>query len=811
MNNKLKEVFKGKVVNKALSLNTGVDEFPRYVLEYLIDNYCSEETFHEDMQKVVSRLKETFVYGAEAEKIRHYIRENRSHTIIANLEARLLETEDKYWATISAINEKFVNIPEKIVSQYPMLLAGGMWGTIELIYDETEIHNKKIRPFKVRSFTPFQVSVIDLDDFVNKRREFSTNDWINILVNTCGLDPARMSRREKLLYLTRCIPLVETNINQIELAPRETGKTYLYRNISYYAHVLSGGKATPAQLFINLNSGKIGEVGTRDAVVFDEIANTDFTDPKALVSIMQGYMQDAKFSRGKKELLAFASLVFVGNLDIQGKLPHEKYYHLFEPLPEFMQVIAFLDRIHAYLPGWEIPKLSPSSYAKDYGFVTDYFCEIMHELRKTDVISKVRNRFELFDDAKTTQGLSGRDQRAILKTTAGLLKLLYPDSKITDDELGEALTLACEFRQRVRDQLHLMAPGEYDQIRIGARVLASNSSYIPELPDSARVQRITLPENPAVGEVIGLAISGDHGCILRFEIQSTRGTGRMIPLGSIQKVMRESIEAAAHYIKANHDHLGIAAEWRDSFDIAILATFMGVPKEGPSAGITIVTGIVSALTGTPIRNDVAMTGEITIMGKVLPVGGIQQKLRAAHDAGVNEVVIPADNLREAELLPDSIRNSFKITPVNTIQEVLEAALVRRKSANTNPFSKPPEPAATADETPPKPQRKTSTATLNKTKPTTVSDPQQNAKNGSSSQESLRKLLAYIETNSATTENPGAEGARLLLDHATNCGYNREEMNQYMFEAHGISGKTMTERFTWKVMKQAAEYFSSKSK
>ncbi|HPL68496.1 MAG TPA: BREX system Lon protease-like protein BrxL, partial [Smithellaceae bacterium] len=617
MNNNLKEVFRGKVVNKAHTINTGVDEFPRYVLEYLIDNYCAEETFHEDMEKVVRRLKDSFVYGAESEKIRHYIRENRRHSVIASLEVRLVETEDKYWASISALNENFVNIPENIVNQYPMLLSGGMWGTIDLTYDETEVHNKKIRPFKVTAFTPFQVSVINLDEYIEKRKEFSTDEWIDILINSCGLSPDAMSRRQKLLYLCRCIPLVETNVNMVELAPRETGKTYLYRNISYYAHVLSGGKATPAQLFINLNTGKIGEVGTRDAVVFDEIANTDFTDPKAFVSIMQGYMQDAKFSRGKKEMLAFASLIFVGNLDVQGNLPHEKYYHLFEPLPDFLQVIAFLDRIHAYLPGWEIPKLTPNSYSKDYGFITDFFCEIMHELRRMDLLASVRSRFALIDVAKTSQGISGRDQRAIMKTSSGLLKLLYPDGRVTDDELKETLLLSCELRQRVREQLHLIAPGEYDRLKLGVRITATGQEFAPELPDADRVQKVALPAEPSIGEVIGLAVDGDHGCILHFEMQATKGSGRIVPLGSIQKVMRESIEAAAQYIKAKSDELGISADWRQNYDVAVLATFMGVPKEGSSAGITMAVGIVSALKGIPVRNDLAMTGEITIMGKVL--------------------------------------------------------------------------------------------------------------------------------------------------------------------------------------------------
>jgi ATP-dependent Lon protease len=677
MNQKLKEVFKGKVVNKAHTINTGVDEFPRYVLEYLIDNYCSEETFHEDMEKVVRRLKETFVYGAEAEKIRHYIRENRRHSVIANLEARLVETEDKYWGAISAINENFVNIPENIVRQYPMLLSGGMWGTIDLTYDETEIHNKKIRPFKITGFTPFQVSVINLDEFIVRRSEFSTDEWIDILVNSCGLDPSEMNRRQKMLYLCRCMPLLETNVNLVELGPRETGKTYLFRNISYYAHVLSGGKATPAQLFINLNTGKIGEVGIRDAVVFDEIANTDFTDTKSFVSIMQGFMQDAKFSRGKKEILAFASLVFVGNLDVQGNLPHEKYYQLFEPLPDFLQVIAFLDRIHGYLPGWEIPKLSPTSYSKDYGFITDYFCEIMHELRRMDLIGGVRSRFEIVDHAKRAHGVSGRDQRAVMKTASGLLKLLHPDGRVSNEELEEVLSLSCELRQRVRDQLHLIAPGEYDRISLGVLMKPSGKQVVPELPDSKRVQRIELPEKPSVGEVMGLAIAGDHGCILRFEMQATKGSGRIVPLGSIQKVMRESIEAAAQYIRAKHEDLGISAEWRKNYDVAVLATFMGVPKEGPSAGITIVTGIVSALKKIPVRNDLAMTGEITIMGKVLPVGGIQQKIRAAYDAGVKEVLLPTDNLKEAEGLPSYVLDGLKLTPVSTIDAVIAAALVEK--------------------------------------------------------------------------------------------------------------------------------------
>jgi ATP-dependent Lon protease len=429
-------------------------------------------------------------------------------------------------------------------------------------------------------------------------------------------------------------------------------------------------------LFINLNTGKIGEVGTRDVVVFDEIANTDFTDPRSFVSIMQGYMQDAKFSRGKKELLAFASLVFVGNIDVQGNLPHEKYYHLFEPLPDFLQVTAFLDRLHAYLPGWEIPKLGPESYSQDYGFITDYFCEILHELRRVDILGTVRSRFVIVDTAGTDQGISGRDQRAIMKTTSALLKLLYPDGQVLDEELEEVLLLSCELRQRVREQLHLMAQGEYERVKLGVKILSSGKVLAPNLPDAERIQRILLPVEPRVGEVLGLAVAGDHGCTLHFEMQASKGHGRIVPLGSIQKIMRESIEAAAQYIKTHHDELGIGAQWRENYDVEVLATYMGVPKEGPSAGVAMVVGIVSALKGVPVRNDLAMTGEITIMGKVLPVGGIQQKIRAAYDAGIKEVLLPADNLRETENLPAYVLKSLKITPIISIAEALDKALTK---------------------------------------------------------------------------------------------------------------------------------------
>jgi ATP-dependent Lon protease len=470
--------------------------------------------------------------------------------------------------------------------------------------------------------------------------------------------------------------MVEANCNTIELAPRETGKTYIYRNQSYYTSVLSGGKATPAGLFINNATGKVGVVGSRDVVAFDEIANTDFTDPKALVSIMQGYMQDAKFSRGKKDILAFASIVLLGNIDVQAKLPHEKYYHLFEPLPDFLQVEAFIDRLHGYLPGWEIPKIQPGSLAQDYGFITDYFCEIMHELRRKDLLGSLKGRYQLIDASPAKTGMTGRDVRGVEKVLSGLLKLMYPHGEVTDGELGELLEVALEGRQRVRNQLHLMAAGEYGPVVLTAKLVQSGKIITPKLPDAQRERRVALPNSPRVGEIIGLAVIGDdHGSLLHFEMQASKGSGRIINLGSMQKVMKESVAAAAQFIKTHTQEVGLPNDWQDNYDIAVLATMMGVPKEGPSAGITIVTGIVSALTGRPVRNDLAMTGEITIMGKVLAIGGVLPKLQAAIEAGCAEVLMPKENERDVQMTPEYVKNKIKIRFVSSINEVLDAALL----------------------------------------------------------------------------------------------------------------------------------------
>ncbi|MFQ6041842.1 MAG: BREX system Lon protease-like protein BrxL [Candidatus Poribacteria bacterium] len=666
-----KDVFGDNVVDKALTRIPTLEEFPRYVLEYLISNYCDEETFYEDVQQVKRKIQENYARPSEADLIKHKIKQSGKYPIIANLDVQLVATDDKYWARIPAIKENRIWIDEALLKQYQRLL-GGMWGIVELGYDNTLIHNRAIRPFIVLSFVPFQVVRIDMDEFLEARSAFSTAEWMDILMNTFGLNPDKYSRREKLLFLLRAVPLVEEHLNFLELGPRETGKTYLMRNTSYYSHVISGGRTSPAKLFVNLANNEVGLVGKFDTVIFDEIANTSFVDPETTLSVLKDYMQSGQFSRGKNAIPGIASVCMMGNIDVQGRLPHEKYYHLFEPLPLMLQDTALLDRIHAYLPGWELPKISPESYAQDYGFVTDYFCEVMHLLRSRDALSSVEQRFRLFDVKGNPHGISGRDERAIFKVLSGFLKLLHPDGNVTDEELKEYLLVAIEARQRVKDQLNKMSPGEFPEIQIGAELTKTGEIIVPELLERSRTVRIRIPKKLNPGEVIGLALSGEIGLIQRFEVVAVKGNGRLLPLGSMLRVMKESLKTAYEYVSANAASLQIDPAFRKNYDISVLAVPTATPKEGPSSGLALLIGLVSALRKVPVSPDVAVAGEITLLGKVLSVSGITQKLVAATDAGINTVILPKENEPDLFVVPDTIRNKLNIVMVEQIDEALEA-------------------------------------------------------------------------------------------------------------------------------------------
>jgi len=455
-----------RVVLKPLTRwNEAYKEFPRYVMEYLCARYVDPANPVAGQARIDRLLQEHYVESDAKELIKSRIKEQREYALLGSLQVRLDAARDHYWAEVPALGDNFVRVSQKVLNEYgDTLMTGGAWGTMTIEYDAHYELKGRIYPFFVREFKPFQITRLDLDDYIAKRQSFATSEWIDLLIQTIGFNPARFSDREKMLLLLRLVPFVEANYNLIELGPRETGKTYTYRNTSSRSFVISGGKATPATLFYNVASRKIGILGYRDVVFFDEIASTSFTDPEATISVLKDYMQTGHFSRGTLEFTAQASIVLGGNIDtyLDRKAPSPHYRHLFEALPEELaNDTAFLDRLHAFLPGWELPKIRPENFAQGYGFITDYLAEIFTRLRRRNYQTVVNARVDF-------SGLTGRNQDGIRKTTAGLLKLIFPHrtaEDLSDDELDLCLNLATECRARVIDQLAVLAPSEFKSVR----------------------------------------------------------------------------------------------------------------------------------------------------------------------------------------------------------------------------------------------------------------------------------------------------------------------------------------------------------
>ncbi len=467
---KILQVLGDRVILKPLTRwNEAYKEFPRFVMEYLVSRYVDPTDPIAGQHKIDKILSEHYSESAKKELIKSRIKERGQYTLLGQLTVRLDQSRDRYWANVPALGDDTVRVSQKVLAQYgDVLMTSGAWGTMDMEYDATyEIKSRKY-PFYIREFTPLQYTRMNLEDFVEKRTEFSTEEWLDLLVQSIGFNPSRFDSRVKMLMLVRLVPFVESNFNLIELGPRETGKTYTFRNTSSRAFVVSGGKATPATLFYNKASKKLGVVGLKHVVFFDEVANTRFDDAEASISVLKDYMQTGKFSRGDQEFSAPCSIVLGGNIEtnIELRRPEARYAHLFQVLTVELQDPAFLDRIHAYLPGWEMPKIRPENYATGYGLLTDYMAEIFAELR--------RRNFQTHVNAWVDMGnMTGRNQDAVKKTTAGLLKLLYPHQtpdSITREELVPLLGIAIEMRKRVTDQLAKILPAEFDGVEYGYRI-----------------------------------------------------------------------------------------------------------------------------------------------------------------------------------------------------------------------------------------------------------------------------------------------------------------------------------------------------
>jgi ATP-dependent Lon protease len=663
---KPREIFGRLVVEKRRTRLSDLKEFPRYVIEYLINQFCPGDDFDAEITRVRRKLAENYASPADAPRLLHELKQRRHLELIARVEVRLETKEDKYWVAIAALNERQIHVDENLVNKYPRLM-GGMWGIAEITYDESQVWKGRVTPLILTDFTPFQHGRIDIAEFLGKRSQFTRDEWLDLLVNTVGLNPEPLSLRQKFLVILRLVPMAERMVHLMELGPRETGKSYGYKNLSYYSYMLSGGRATPAALFVHGGTGKPGLVAGFDTLIFDEIANTEFRDPTATVSIFKDYLEYGNFSLGKHQVKGEASVVFIGNIDVLGALPHEKYEHLFEPLPEELVDTAFFERIQGFLPGWEMSKLTDRSFAEGYGFTLDYFAELLHLLRSSLLPADPAARYRLYN-------AKGRDAEAIHKMVRGFVKLLHPDAKVSDDELAEYVGYAAEARQRVKDQLGVLAPGEYTPYTIEFEIAGRRLAAAP--PERARRRVLKLPSEAQVGVVAGLVVSNDGaGSIQIIEVIAHKGHGAVNRLGSMGKTMKESVTAAYEFVSHRRKSLNILPEFNSGYDLSVLALQAGVPKEGPSAGLAFAVGIVSALTHRVVRHDVAMTGEITLKGNVLGVGGIAAKIAAARDAGAATVLVPHENEAEVRDLPAEVSKGLRLVFVDTADAAMNEALL----------------------------------------------------------------------------------------------------------------------------------------
>lgn len=670
LDKKAREVFGDQVVVKSLAQQAAFHGLPRYVSEYLIAKYVRPEAWRDDLAKVQAKIKDLLPDLDHRELSKERLLRTGELTLIDYVEARVDLRNGQRWGRVQAINDDKVRVPPAILDQHPGLLLGGLWGTAKLKYSpETDGDY----PNELTAFTPFQVGPPNVELFRSSRSKFTTDEWLGLMLQSAGYAaPAFPSRRHRLLLLARLVPLVERNVNLIELGPRQTGKTFLLRNVSPRVFTISGGKTTPANLFVNLATKAVGILGTRKVVVFDEIAHTTFGDEEATISTLKDYMESGQFSRGAKTFATDASLVFTGNLEVEGTMPDPRYKHLFEPLPAELIDSAFLDRIHGYLPGWEIPKITPASLASGAGFVTDYFGEVLAKLREEDFQSQIQS-------LQFAAGMTRRDQVAVERVGSGLIKLIYPDGKMTPEELQEVASLACELRQRVHNQLAEIAPGEFKPRLIGCGDLTEHEASDLRLSKEVVPEEDPLNREAVVGAVTGLVVVMENGVerggsTFLIQVAALPGHAGLEVTGRHGRVLKDSVKTAYNIVSSRFRELGINEKRLHDQRVAVHLVKIAEAREGPSSGLAFVVGIVSALTGRPVKPSWAMTGEVALLGEVTAVGGVPAKIKAAAKAGRKNVLIPAENAKEVAQVPDSILSQVKVVPVKTIQEALEQVL-----------------------------------------------------------------------------------------------------------------------------------------
>jgi len=640
LDSKTNEHFAGKVVRKDLvrKVKFGAN-VPVFVLEYLLGKYCATEdhvAIEEGLKLVNRTLAENVVRPEEANKVQSQVKEAGTFTIIDKVKVRFSAEDDKYWAEPVHFGHKFVHVPDRFVREFDRLLMGGVWAEVIIRYQFDESATGKRSPFWIDELTPIQIASFDLSEYQVARRRFSSDEWVDLLIRSIGMEPSKFSRRLKLLFLARLIPLCEQNFNLIELGPRGTGKSYAVQQLSPYSILLTG-PTTVANLFYNMSSGKIGLVGLWDAVAFDEVADLE-SMPKEVVTTLKTYCESGTFARGKESMSGTASLAMFGNTN-QPVDVMVKSSHLFTPLPEIIREDkAFLDRIHFYLPGWEVPKMHNDFFSSDYGFVVDYLAEALRELRRHNFSEMVDKHF-LFG-----KHLNTRDVKAVKKTLAGLLKLIYPHGELSRPEMAELLELAMEGRRRVKEQLKKMGSAEYyhtafTYIDIDTR--EERPVGVPEGGGSALISTDAL----AAGMVYAVSVD-DQGQVglYRLEVGVSAGTGKLKVAGGIEGSMKESMQRAFAYLQGNKAATG-NAQLIDTNDFHVEAIDLLGNHVPCDAGIALIVAILSALRHQPVVAGLVVMGDLSIKGNLKGLASLVEPLQVAKDNGAKRALIPIENKR----------------------------------------------------------------------------------------------------------------------------------------------------------------------
>lgn len=686
---KLRQNFDGKIVRKDLTkkIKEGAN-VPVYVLEFLLGQYCSsddDEVIEQGVQNVKRILADNFVRPDEAQKVLSRLRSRGSHTIIDMVTVRLDIKKDCFFAEFSNLGLANIPITDEYPEKYDRLLCGGIWCIVQLDY-ETEGDNnfgiidadgntlqskqkkqKDISPISIRKLTPIQMPHIDIEDLKRGRQAFTKEEWLDVILRSIGMEPDELTYREKWLLLTRMIPLVENNFNLCELGPRSTGKSHLYKEISPNSILVSGGQTTVANLFYNMGRKTVGLVGLWDCVAFDEVAGIRFKD-KDGVQIMKDYMASGSFARGKEEKAASASMVFVGNIN-QSVDVLLKTSSLFDPFPPEMGTdTAFLDRIHCYLPGWEIPKFRPEHFTNDYGFISDYLAEFIRELRKTQYGDAIDHYFRL------GKNLNQRDTIAVRRMADGYLKLLYPDGSFTKEEVEEVLRISLEMRRRVKEQLKKLGCMEFYDVNFSYIDNETFEEHYVSVPEQGGGKLI--PEgmcNPGQIYTVSQGKSGMLG-VFRLESQMLPGNGKFERTGiGSDRDAKESTNTAFNFLKANGNRISGSISTTTKDYIINYQDLQGIGMTGKLALPTLIAMCSIAL-GKPTLSSLAVLGEISISGTMMKVDELANSLQVCLDSGAKRVLLPITSAAELGTVPADLIGSFNLIFYSSAEDAVFKAL-----------------------------------------------------------------------------------------------------------------------------------------